>query len=388
MKKKQIKKQKHTDLADVTVPTVNTKVSTKRTNKKKVVVVQEGKQSHAEFNLQKINKTYPADPEILSVSELTGDEIGDPGTRNINGIIQEEYNAKLNGIQGIKIYDEMRKSDGTVRAIVLATTLPIRKAIWRVEPASEEDADVEVADFVQKNLFELMDTTWSDFIRQALLMLPFGVMPFEKVYEPMTVDGKDMIILKKLAARMPKTIYRWMLNDGTLGFQQQRQDGVLAEIPMDKAIVFVNEMEGSNWWGMSYLRAAYKHWFIKNNLYKIDAIGLERQSIGVPKVKLPVGATDSDKKAAQNILMNLRANENQYVIEPNTYEVTFMDMMAHSVRDVNPSIMHHNREISKSVLAQFLELGASTGSGGTGGSHALSKDHSELFLQAEEAVAE
>jgi hypothetical protein len=71
---------------------------------------------------------------------------------------------------------------------------------------------------------------------------------------------------------------------------------------------------------------------------------------------------------------------------PQGYVVEFMDMMARTTRDPATSISHHNREIMKSVLAQFLELGSTDG-GGSGGSRALSQDHSKLFLQSLEAVA-
>lgn len=47
------------------------------------------------------------------------------------------------------------------------------------------------------------------------------------------------------------------------------------------------------------------------------------------------------------------------------------------------SISHHNREISKSILAQFIELGAE----GKGGSYALSEDHSDLFKLGLTALA-
>jgi len=57
-------------------------------------------------------------------------------------------------------------------------------------------------------------------------------------------------------------------------------------------------------------------------------------------------------------------------------------MGAKSTRDPATSIAHHNREIAKSVLAQFLELGATEV-----GSRALSEDHSRLFMLSLEAVA-
>lgn len=41
----------------------------------------------------------------------------------------------------------------------------------------------------------------------------------------------------------------------------------------------------------------------------------------------------------------------------------------------------------KAVLAQFLELGSAAATNSGGGSHALSKDYSDLFLQSIEVVA-
>src|SRR5690348_115645 len=102
-----------------------------------------------------------------------GLEIGDTGTRILSGIISEEYNTKLLGINGVEVYDEMRKSDATVKAAVLATTLPIRAAEWYIEPAREDATDIEIADFVSKALFEWQTIEWADLLRQALLSLPF-----------------------------------------------------------------------------------------------------------------------------------------------------------------------------------------------------------------------
>lgn len=334
----------------------------------------------------------------------TGLELGDTGTRILGGIIQDEYNQKLAGREGILVYDEMRRSDGTVSALVSAISLPIRSANWYVKAASEEPADKEVAEFVEECLFERQSISFDDMLRQALLSLPFGVMVFEKVYKVETFGGKEMIILDKLAPRIPKSIYKWAISakPGTTptvvdlgntlstrntafrrGITQIRSDGSIAEIPIEKLVIFVNEMEGENWWGKSILRAPYKHWFIKNTFYKIDAIAFERQGLGVPYAKMPEGFTDADRAIAENILKNLRANSQAYIVEPADYEIGFKDMMARTTRDPATSIQHHNREIMKSGLAQFIELGSSSGSG----SRAVSTDHSDLFLKSLEAVA-
>src|SRR5690349_3921681 len=91
-----------------------------------------------------------ATPRTPSVKK--GLEIGDSGTPFLFGIVRDEYNAKLADMNGVKIYDEMRRSDGTIRAAVSVCSLPIRSAKWYVEPASEDQADKDIADFVWKEL--------------------------------------------------------------------------------------------------------------------------------------------------------------------------------------------------------------------------------------------
>lgn len=329
------------------------------------------------------NSTTDTLPSLPLSQAYPRKQIGDSGTRMASGIITEEYNSQLQGIQGIRVFDEMRKSDGTVRAAVLVCVLPIMRAKWFVNQATPDPQDAEISNFVEHALFDWLDISWDDVIRQALLMVPFGVMPFEKIYGIKDFEGKTYVTLSKLAPRMPRSIQQWELPDKTFGIQQIRQDGQPAYIPGSKLLLFINEREGDNWWGTSMLRAAYKHWYFKNNFYKLDAIAFERQGIGVPLIKMPVGYTESDERKAIQAAQNLRGNQNGYMILPPEYEAEFMNMGATTVRDPEKSINHHNKEILQSVLAQFLELGSTSSSG----SRALSEDHTDLFLKAMEAIA-
>jgi len=311
-----------------------------------------------------------------------GKELGGTGTNFINGIVQEEYLPELQGRSGIDIYDEMRRSDGTVRAALMAVKLPIRRANWFIQAGGEDDKDEEIREFVEKSLFEWQSLTFDDFIRQALLSLDFGVMAFEKVFKVKQWEGKDYITWKKFAPRLPKSIYLWQTKNGKDGIQQMLPNGETPSIPIEKLLIFINEMEGDDWWGTSMLRSAYKHWYIKNNFYKIDAIAFERQGVGIPKAKLPEGYSEDDWNRAESILQNMRAHEQAYILEPDNMEIGFAEMKGNQTRDPKDSISHHNREITKGVLAQFLELGATSS-----GSRALSEDQSDLFLQSVEAVA-
>ena len=311
-----------------------------------------------------------------------GVEIGRSGTNIFSGIISEEYLAELSGTRAMKVYDEMRRSDATVRAALTAVQLPIRRAQWFVNPASDEDADKEVADFVERALFDLMSITWDDFLRQALLNTTYGVMVFEKVFEAKEVDGATRVVWGKFAPRLPRSITAWQMSNGESGISQVTPEGGTAEIPMEKLLIFTNEKEGDNWWGVSMLRSAYKHWYIKSNLEKIDAIAHERQGLGLPFVKLGQSATAEDRQQAETILGNMRAHEQGYLVEPDSMAVEFKDMKASSTKDASRAIDYHDRLITKAVLAQFLNLGS-----GASGSYALSQDHSALFLQSLEAIA-
>lgn len=316
-------------------------------------------------------------PRVLA----SGVELGGSGTQMWDGIITEEYNADLRGAEGFKEYDKMRRNDATVKSAILSVTLPIRRAKWYVKPASDSPEDIERADFITWNMFEGLSSTYDDFIRQACLHLVFGNMVFEKVFNVRPWEGKEMVTWEKFGPRLPRTIVRWETKDKA-GIEQLLHDGRQVIIPWEKLMVFVNEMEGDNWEGISILRAAYKHWYYKDKFYLIDAMAFERQGLGIPKAKLGEGASQEDTEKAKTILKNIRANHQQYVVEPYDVTLEFMDMKAQTTRDPANSIGHHNREITKSVLAQFLELGATDS-----GSRALSEDQSSLFLLSLETVA-
>lgn len=330
----------------------------------------------------------PAKPLTLGDMQQT---YGWVGTDIWGGIINEEYNRDLSGLKGIKKFDEMRKSDASVSALLLACSLPIRSAKRYIEPATDDDGvtqeiDRQIADFVEKALFEKMDTTWDQFLQECLTFLPFGFSVFEKVY----YIKDNEVLLKKLAFRSQKTIEYWITTDGRPWIQQQLDTPVadwpnkwkfLVSIPWDKLILFVVNQEGDNYQGVSVLRPAYKHWYIKQNLEKFEAIKHQKQGVGVPLIYLPKGATEKDKEAALTIVEKFKTNEQSGVVMPwpkdSGWEFSFADLKAGDTTNMQESIKYHMREITKTVLAQFIELGNTDT-----GSRALGESQTDMFLNA------
>jgi len=322
---------------------------------------------------------------------------GLPGTPIFHGFLEDfgEYNPQLEGLTAIRTYEKMRRSDAQVAATLLACELPIRAANWDVLPATSNPLDQEIAQFVKNNLFGGLEYVspggvkstqcWDDVLRNALLMLAFGAAAHEDIY---AVDG-DRVRLARLSPRLPITFYRWITDvDGeTLvalnqyGYRNSNFESV--EIPVDRLTVFTFNQEGANFFGRSMLRPAYMHWYIKHQLYRIDAIAGERNGLGVPTIEQGPNASKEDRLAAQAWVTQLAAHEKTGLALPAGWKFTLQGVQG-QVRDLFNSIEHHNVEISRTALAFFMNLGQ----GHSSGNRALGQELTDFFFLAVQATAD
>jgi len=138
-----------------------------------------------------------------------------------------------------------------------------------------------------------------------------------------------------------------------------------------------------------------------NNLQAIKAIAVERELAGIPVARIPseyLSTSASTEQAGfvnnlQTILRDVKFNEQGYIILPSdTYpdkdgaptnirlvDVELMSSNGSRNIDINPIISRYQHDIARSVLSEFLLLGTS------GGSYALSKSKTDLFLRALES---
>lgn len=267
---------------------------------------------------------------------------------------REEWNPKLRDKQGLREYYKMKRLDGTVRGGLRLLKTPIQAGRWFIEPASTSTRDVNIAKFVENNLFNGLNVSWSALINDILLFCEYGYMPFEKVYDR---NIKGEIVLRKLAPRHPLDIREWDYDEsggpnGIVMEQRQTQDPIF--IPIAKLANFALEPEAGDMTGISVLRSAYKHYYYKDTFYKIDAIQKERHGIGVPMIKLPPGFSAADKKVADELGRNLRTNERAHVVLPPSWEFMFAELSGRPV-DCLKSIDHHDKKIMSNILAPFQD---------------------------------
>lgn len=338
-----------------------------------------GAESTKSLSLQELDQRF----DIVRVYDAPGkqfaivaersqmNEIGTSSPSPFTSFTRQEYNPLLQGLRGLEMFDKMRKSDGTVRGTLRAIKTPALSGRWFIEPCSgygltdeEIEQQQEISAFIWRNLTELMTISWPQVLTEALLMADFGYYMFEKVWENRVIDGELRTVLAKLAPRHPMDVYEWVkdAHGGPVGVWMHADvtpstpEGKVF-IPIEKLLVFTFDREAGNIEGISVLRSAYKHWYFKEQLYKIDAIQKERHGIGIPVIKLPMGYKDKDKQAAEELGRNIRTNERAHIVLPPGWEIFMLKLEGQPV-DSLKSVEHHNNAIRENILVNFVVEGA------------------------------
>jgi hypothetical protein len=297
----------------------------------------------------------------------------------------DEYLSTLQWPSDIEIYNKMERSDAQVKATLLMLELPIRSTSWYLKSADNSSQAKKNKEFIEDNLFKGppsgMKNHFDDFIKESCSMFTYGHAVFEKVFEV----KNNFLQWKKFAPRPQSTLYDFLYNKfGDLTDVEQwiyQPSYTRVKMPKQKLIVFTHDMKQGDYRGRSVLRTAYKHWSIKDFLYKITNIGIERNFVGTPVITLPQNYDEADYARAKKIVTDLRSNQYGGITLPEGFLLELFEGKRTMV-DVLPYIEHQDLLISRSILAQFMNLGSNSA-----GSFALSKDQTELFLMMLGAIA-
>lgn len=286
----------------------------------------------------------------------------------------------------VKDYVEMRQNDGTVSSLYNILTLPILASNRTIE-ADEDDANEEQADFIRNNLLEPphkggMEIPLGLILADMLRGVLEGFRLFEKVYR--IQDGK--ITYKKLASRDSQTVTLDRAEDGGYGgaHQQTSFKGniVQVDIPAEKTFLYTYGKDKNFLYGESAFKAAHYHYDIKRKLYYLTNLAIQ---VGAVPPKVVTGPADGVDAAKKSVLLKaidkLGIRSTAYL--PSGYTLEAFDSARGRI-DPLPVIEHHDVEMARSVLAQALMLGGRTG--GSGGSYALSKDHTDILTVTIEGI--
>lgn len=313
------------------------------------------------------------------------------GVVRFGGHIYEEWHPRLQGVMGVRVYREMRDNDAVIGAAVNLTQSVLRQVRWKAEPADGSDEARAAAEFLEDVLGD-MNHTWADFMSEVVSMLWFGWALFEQTMKRRP-DGR--VGLEEVAIRAQETLDEWEFSPegdvlGMWQYAYPRMHRVF--IPMHKSVLFRTESNKDSPEGRSLLRNCYRSWYYLKRLQELEAIGIERDAVGLPVIELPweylQTNASTDKTQARNnfakLLQQIRRNEHEGVLfppevdregKPTGFRLRLLQSGGSRQLSVTEPIQRYQREIAMLFSTQFQFLGQP----GSSGSWSLSSDQTDLY---------
>lgn len=343
-------------------------------------------------------------------------ELGVYGKNTYTGDIRaDEFLQELRGKKAIQKYREMRDNNAIIGSIMYAVEQTLRDVKIDVVAANDTEEAKKEVEFL-KSVLDDMDHSLDDHISEALSYLTYGFSWFEIVAKRREGDARSpkknskyndgRIGIKKLAIRAPWTVNRFEvdLESGEVtGLWQDVTWGKRpAMIPVEKSLYYRTTSLNNDPSGRSVLRNAYVSYTYLNKIQGYEAVAIERELHGVPVGRMPAEYLSGDATTDQanlrgqfeRILRDLKNNEQGYALLPSDLYVDadgkptnqrLMDIeliTANGSRSIqiDPVVKRYQHDIARSLMAEFLMLGSAAG-----GSYALSKTKTDLFLRSLES---
>lgn len=306
-----------------------------------------------------------------------------------------EPNPDLRGLEAVRTWDEMSRTDDQVGSALRALRTPITSAEWAL--TNTDDVDPKIVEFVRTNIGlpkagesrgrrNRQGIVFSEHLSDAFKAAIFGYSVFEQVYKYNPTDGR--LWLRKLGPRSQTTIEEITVGpDGGLAGIRQAPPALSSwrggipqpvKIPVDHLVFYCVGKDGADWHGTSVLRQAYRPWFFKDRYERLAAQIVERNGMGVPVAYAEPGA---DRQALETALSNLRAGASSYIVAPAGSKIELMGVSGSTV-DPLPHIKQCREQISKALAQGFQDLGHDSGA------RSLGEVFLETALRASQEVAD
>lgn len=336
-------------------------------------------------------------------------ELGVTGLRRFGNDVAEEWLRELSGQAGVNVYREMSDNDPMIGALLFTIKSFCRSVKWYMEPGGESSGDKEVSEFVDSCRND-MSHSWQALISQILsAVLPYGWAYHELIYKQRLgqkqKDGTKRskfddgyIGWRKIPIRAASSLNGWKwAPDGSLEgmYQQGPPDYNITFIPLQKALLFRTDEDLDSPEGRSILRTAYKPWYFKTHIEEFEAIGVERDSVGMPIFWAPASITNpapgdtkavAARDAARNLVKGLKRDDKEGILMPlvydkdgrKLYDLTLLSGQSRAPVNAEQIIQRYDTRIAQTALAEFIMLGVQR----SGGSYALSEDKTDYFSLA------
>jgi phage gp29-like protein len=278
--------------------------------------------------------------------------------------------------KGIELYHDMAVKDPKISSLLQTRKYGVAGKSWHIEPGSEEDHDTEIAQIIQFNVFDRLDSFYQDLV-DAIGCIQYGYSVLEVIWG---YDERDSIIRPFcLKSRDP----RYFLFEKDTRQPLFKPPGSLEgqQLPDYKFLIFRHDPEHENPYGCALMRDLYWYWWMKKYGIKWWAMAIERYGSPSKIMKYPTGIDDSIRSSLRTQLEkgdNFGAN---YVI-PKDIELNLLEGVKTAGGDQERFAAYIDNLSAQRILGQTL-----TSDIGSVGSRAAEQGHEQIRQDIVEADA-
>ena len=264
-------------------------------------------------------------------------------------------------------------SDPQVKACLQTKKFAALSQNWEIHAASESPEDQQIADFVRSALMNMRGSVL-DTLYDLLDALAFGVSIVEINYTLIeTGPHAGKVGLSSLKSKDPSG-FTFETDAFANVLALRGLDG--AAYPADKFLRYTWQPLYESQTGQSDLKAAYKPWFVKQQLLKWWAKYLEK--FGLPTV---TGTYDPNRgygpdQQRELLAIVAQVHNESAVVLPSDMHLGLLETARAQSAGFAEAIDYLDRAIAKSILGQTLTTDTPAGGGG---SYALGSVHQDVL---------
>ena len=289
--------------------------------------------------------TKPNTDEIATIkNDFVMDYVGNVAT-NPDKILKSESGGK-----GIELYEDLLR-DSEVASALQKRKLTVIGREWEVIPASENAADVKVADFVRE-VFKGFDY---DQFRQTLMSgVVLGFKPAEVMWEYSEGD----VWVKDIVGKASRRFVFDLQGNPRLLTLQNMVEGI--EVPDRKFIIYRNVSDNGSYYGDALGRCLFWPWWFRKNGIKFWAIFADKFGSPTGVGKYPQG-TPEDKQQKLLAAVNAIQQESGIIMPDNMLIELLEAERTGSVNTYESFCAYMDKQIVKVILGHSAATEATTG---------------------------
>lgn len=241
-------------------------------------------------------------------------EVGVPGLKQTGGYIDEEFLPSLRGKKAVQAYRQMLDNEAAVGAYMFLLIGFMRQVPWNASNPKRETEASQRSKMLLETAMHDMRSTWPEIVGQSLYnACGYGhsdrEITWKKCLGPNPPEGlppskhdDGMWRWKDLGERHPDTVFQWEFDEHghvTALIQQAPPSYKIVRIPYDKIFAFRIFAPKDNPEGRSLLRNAYRPAYFKGKLEDLEAIGYDRDLVGLLDIQLPPDIMAADAGTAE-----------------------------------------------------------------------------------------